>query len=403
METTQSSKLIPAPKHGNLITILSIDGGGIRGMIPGVLLDYLESQLQELDGKDARLADYFDVVTGTSTGGLITAMLTAPNEHNRPLYAANQIVPFYHEHAPKIFPQAKGIIGSALNSIQSLLSPKYDGKYLHQLVRKLLAGKRLHDTLTNVVIPTFDIKKLQPILFSSYLAQRFKALDAPLPDICISTSAAPTYLPAHYFTNKNEQGKDDEFNLIDGGVCANNPSLVAITEITKQMLRENSDFNANESGKDFRFLVISLGTGSNKTEQKYDAKTAATWGPAGWVLSNGSTPITDIFMEASSDMVEYHSSVFFEAFRSKHHFLRIEDETLKGDLASVDIATPKNLKNLENLGKALLKKHVTCMNLGTGLHEPIPNGGTNADSLKRFAKILSDEKKLREVNVKAAA
>ena len=63
--------------------------------------------MQKLDGENARLADYFDVIAGTSTGGLVTAMLTAPNENKRPLFAASQIVDFYLEHCPKIFPQIK--------------------------------------------------------------------------------------------------------------------------------------------------------------------------------------------------------------------------------------------------------------------------------------------------------
>ena len=94
-----------SPVDGRIITILSIDGGGIRGIIPAKMLEFLESELQKLDGEDARIADYFDVIAGTSTGGLVTAMLTAPDANNRPIYAAKDIVPFYVQHGPKIFPK----------------------------------------------------------------------------------------------------------------------------------------------------------------------------------------------------------------------------------------------------------------------------------------------------------
>lgn len=66
---------------------------------------------QRLDGKDARIADYFDVIAGTSTGGLITGMLTAPDANNRPLFAAKNIAPYYVENGPKIFPKGYGFLG----------------------------------------------------------------------------------------------------------------------------------------------------------------------------------------------------------------------------------------------------------------------------------------------------
>ena len=137
MDEGPKSPLQP-PTYGNLITILSIDGGGIRGIIPGTILGFLESELQvgninlelvyisyigyvlqvltqnclamvqKLDGKDARISDYFDVIAGTSTGGLVTAMLTAPDEKTgRPLFSAKDIKDFYLENCPKIFPQGR--------------------------------------------------------------------------------------------------------------------------------------------------------------------------------------------------------------------------------------------------------------------------------------------------------
>ncbi|MFS7918613.1 putative patatin-like phospholipase domain, Acyl transferase/acyl hydrolase/lysophospholipase [Helianthus anomalus] len=103
MERTNST--VQPPAYGDLITVLSIDGGGVRGLIPAVILEFLEAKLQEIDGKDARIADYFDIIAGTSTGGLITAMLTAPNDKRRPLFSAQDIKEFYLKTCPKIFPQ----------------------------------------------------------------------------------------------------------------------------------------------------------------------------------------------------------------------------------------------------------------------------------------------------------
>ncbi|KAE9448952.1 hypothetical protein C3L33_19150, partial [Rhododendron williamsianum] len=94
-----------APRRGNMVTVLSIDGGGVRGIIPGTILAYLESKLQELDGPNTRIADYFDIIAGASTGGLVSTMLATPNKDNRPLYAARDINNFYLKQSPSIFPQ----------------------------------------------------------------------------------------------------------------------------------------------------------------------------------------------------------------------------------------------------------------------------------------------------------
>ncbi|KFK40701.1 hypothetical protein AALP_AA2G030000 [Arabis alpina] len=377
MEDDGSNNKNNPPSYGKLITILSLDGGGIRGIIAGVVLAYLENQLQELDGKDVRLADYFDVIAGTSTGGLITAMLTTPDLTGRPKFAAKDIVPFYLKHSPKIFPQLTG-------------------EYLGKLLSNLLGETKLHQTLTNVVIPTFDIKKLQPTIFSSYQSLVDPSLDVKLSDICVATSAAPIFFPPHFFSNKDSRGKTSEFHLVDGGIAANNPTLVAMTAVTRQILKSNPDMGKLKPLGYDKFLVISVGMGSAKKEKKYSAEKAAKWGIVSWLYDHGSNPILDITLESSSDMVHYHSSVLFAALQSEDKYLRIDVDTLEGDASSLDLATTPNLENLIKIGKKMLKKKVRKMNIDCGVYEPISKKLTNKKELKRFAKILSDEKKLRK-------
>ncbi|KOM33740.1 hypothetical protein LR48_Vigan01g329600 [Vigna angularis] len=395
MEATQTPS---KSDDGHLITVLSIDGGGIRGIIPGVLLGFLESELQKLDGADVRLADYFDVIAGTSTGGLVTAMLTTPNENNRPLYAAKDIKKFYLQNSPKIFPQNSpwNIFSTAMKFGRTLTGPQYDGKYLHKLIREELGDKKLENTLTNVVIPAFDIKNLQPTIFSSFQVKKRPDLNGLLSDICISTSAAPTYLPAHSFETTTPDGPS-KFDLIDGGVAANNPALVAIAEVSNKIHSEGSFENMNVKPMQYsKFLVISLGTGSQKQDMKYSAAEASSWGALSWVSNGSGTPIIDVFTEASSDMVDFHIYSVFQARNAEENYLRIQDDTLTGDLSSVDIATEKNLNGLVQVAEALLKKTVSKINLRTGVHENVDSNETNADALKRFAERLSKQRRFRK-------
>ncbi|XP_076914239.1 patatin-like protein 2 isoform X1 [Bidens hawaiensis] len=388
----RTNSIVQPPAFGNLITVLSIDGGGIRGLIPAIILEFLENELQKLDGEDARIADYFDIIAGTSTGGLITAMLTAPDENRRPLFAAKDIRDFYHTNCPKIFPQD---CNTVTKIVKNMYGPLYDGKCLQDSIRERLKETKLGDTLTNVAIPTFDINKLQPIIFSSYEVDGKPYMNAKLSDICITTSAAPTYLPPHYFKTEHKE-ESHEFNLVDGGVAANNPTLIAMGEISKQLIRKNHDFPLPQSLEYRRYLVISIGTGECKIEGKYTANEASKWGFLGWWFNNGSSPLLDIFTQASTDMVDFHLSVVFKALNVETNYLRIQEDSLDRTLSPLDRATKENLDFLVEAGIGLLDKKVSRANLEDGKFIPYRNE-TNREALIKFAKKLSDEKILREL------
>ncbi|XP_044437256.1 patatin-like protein 2 [Triticum aestivum] len=360
----------PPPAYGSIVTVLSIDGGGVRGIIPGTILAFLEEKLQEFDGPDARISDYFDVMAGTSTGGLVTAMLTAPNADGRPLFAAKDINDFYMEHCPNIFPPvSKGPFGL----FKSMTGPKYDGDHLRSVVKELLGDTRVDQTLSNIVIPTFD------------QAMKDVSKNALLSDVCIGTSAAPTYLPGHHFETKDEDGKPRAFNLIDGGVASNNPTLLAMTDVSKQILMGNPDFFPIKPADYGKFMILSLGTGAAKIEEKFDIAQCSKWGVLGWLYNRGST-----------DLVDIHASVLFQALHCEKRYLRIHDDGLNGETAFVDVSTSENLNRLVDIGKSLLKRQVCKVNVETGKNEPdSKNRGTNEEELIYFARMLSEERKAR--------
>ncbi|XP_057827323.2 patatin-like protein 2 [Cryptomeria japonica] len=324
---------------GDTITILSIDGGGVRGIIPATILQCLEEKLQKLDGPDVRIADYFDVIAGTSTGGLVTAMLTAPNKENKPPYTAKEIQNFYLDESEKIFPSANR--GKLHSAYTFLFGPKYDGLYLQDLVKRIVGDIHLDKLLTNVVIPTYDTVFLQPTIFSTFEAKRDASKNAMLSDVCMGTTAAPTYFRPHYFkikyssskSRENPSGKPIEitrkFNLIDGGVTANNP--------------------------------------------------------------------------ASLDMVDIYASLIFQSFKTGKNFepgrnyIRIQDDSLEGDAASTDESSKENLHKLIEIANGVLKRNVGRVNLETGAFEPAPGKAnvSNREDLESFAKRLSDERKSR--------
>ncbi|TVU49872.1 hypothetical protein EJB05_01211, partial [Eragrostis curvula] len=455
----------PAPKSREKLTrVLTIDGGGIRGLIPGTILEFLERELQKQDDRsDARLADYFDYIVGTSTGGLITAMLAAPGKDGRPIFAASDINPFYREHGPRMFHRKWGPMASR---ISKTWGPMYDGKYLRDQICKELGDtmvsaptsssqrstsrnfSRSSSPRMTYVWCCFTQQLMNLFKLQSNIVMVLQAKDKPvknalLSDVCIGTSAAPTYFPAHCFWTKENNGDWHEYNLIDGGVVANNPvhlaschdfvpshmntihaihrisyndaetlartllqTMVAMTMITEKILSDEKKYgyllNAPEE-EGGQFLVLSIGTGSSSDVVRYTADKCSKWGVFGWLSNRGTArPIVDIFMDASSDLVDIHVDVKFKLFRSHHNYLRIQDKLPRGVSSQVDDASPENMRSLIGVGKAMLAKPVTTVNVETGDYEVVHGDGSNADALVRMAKQLSEERKVRQDEEKKA-
>ena len=101
-------------------------------------------------------------------------------------------------------------------------------------------------------------------------------------------------------------------------------ALVAVSEVSREIFKQNPNFFPIKPTDYGRFLVISLGTGAAKVEEKYSATSAAKWGVLGWLVNGGSSPLIDSFTHSSGDMVDFHLSVTFQALNSEQNYLRIQ-------------------------------------------------------------------------------
>ncbi|KAI5061221.1 hypothetical protein GOP47_0023726 [Adiantum capillus-veneris] len=384
-------------EKGGRITILSIDGGGVRGIIPATQLQCLEKQLQELDGMDARIADYFDVIAGTSTGGLIATLLTTPNGEGRPRFDTEEIISLYMSLSKEVFPPKKaGFFSSAKQLMTMLHGPKYSAKGLESLLLETLKDVKLSNTTTELLIPTFDINLMQPIFFSTSEAKQDKLKNPFLRDVCRGTSAAPTFLPPYFFQTHDQECQNfRDYNLVDGALAENNPAFLSIIHILKENFKGNQKFCKRIKDKDYKsLLVLSLGTGS--VSKSYSATDASHWGVLKWVYKEGQVPIVDMCFDGSADMVDFNLHVLFQTLECGDNYLRIQAPNLSSKNSAVDDARDENLENLLQIGNTLLDEQVTTVDVATGKYIPQLNKGSNRDALARFARELVMESRARK-------
>ena len=196
---------LPTPRR----RILSIDGGGIKGSFPAAFLAAIE---ESLDGKS--VAEYFDLIVGTSTGGIIALGLGLG-------YSATQITQFYREHGPMIFPRETWTQVKLLP--RQLISSKYTHEQLRNAVEHLLGTKKLGDSTRRLMIPCFNVEAGEIYVFKTRHHDGLERDNVvPAVDVALAAASAPTFYPAYRL--------NDEIPLVDGAVWANNPVAIAVVE-----------------------------------------------------------------------------------------------------------------------------------------------------------------------------
>lgn len=184
--------------------ILTIDGGGIKGVFAAAFLADIEESLGE------PIVDYFDLIAGTSTGGIIALGLGLG-------FSAREILTFYENHGPEIFK------GQGLRKFRKLYAPKYSKDPLEVALLQIFGRRLLGESQTRLLVPSLNFESGEVHIFKTAHHERFvRDYKERVVAIAMATAAAPTFFPVHRL--------DSGVSLIDGGMWANNPMGAAAVE-----------------------------------------------------------------------------------------------------------------------------------------------------------------------------
>lgn len=291
------------------IKVLAIDGGGIRGIVPAVIL----SEIQKRLGTD--LYNVFDLIAGTSTGGIIALGIGTACKDGRP-YSPDELLQLYVESGPSIFNK------NLLTTEKELIRPKYSPDGLEAALEKFFGDVEFKTALTPLLISSYDLQGQLPFFFKSQKITAHPNYNWPIVSIARATSAAPTFFPPFPLVRG-----DENYALVDGGVYVNNPSMAAYAEARSLY------------GNEAQFVVVSAGTGNRQDQIAYS--TAKDWGLLGWAKE-----IVPVFMDSVSEAVDYELRAMPEC---TYHRLQVKN--LSPASNDMDDVTPQNLANLQTVAR----------------------------------------------------
>lgn len=327
------------------VRILSLDGGGIRGIITCVILKYIEERLQRLS-KDpkVKIGDYFDFIAGSSTGGLIAALLLFPGDNGKAKFSVEEALNLYAKKGKDIFNVS--FFEHLLNPF-GLFKEKISERNLEKQLNTVFGSLKLSEFIKPCLITSYDISARKAKFFTSHDAQE-AVENFYVKDLCRATSAAPTYFePARIKSNYGQ-----EFTLIDGGVYANNPALCAYAEARKIKFSETcSDIEKPDLPTISDMLIISIGTGT--VQKSYAFEDFDNAGKLKWV-----TPLIDILLSSNVETVDYHLQKMYETLddknRKNYHRLM---PSLKKASPEMDDTSEENVFKLIQAGLAYIDEN----------------------------------------------
>ncbi|KAL4291156.1 hypothetical protein GQ457_14G022810 [Hibiscus cannabinus] len=330
------------------ICILSIDSGGMRGILSGKALAYLEHALKSKSGNpNARIADFFDVASGSGVGGIFTAMLFATRDGSRPIFTAEETWRFLAENGKRMYRSGNGTNGGILKKILKNGSTGSGSTGLEKVVKEAFTAEgrslTLKDTLKPVLIPCYDLSSTAPFLFSRADALETDSFDFLLSDVCRATSAEPGL-----FEPVMMQSIDGQTSCVavDGGLAMSNPTAAAITHV----LHNKQEFPFVRGVEDL--LVLSLGTGS-LLEISYEYEKVKNWKVKDWAK-----PMARISGDGSADSVDQAVAMAFGQCRSSNYVrIQANGSSLGRCGANVDTdPSPGNVKMLTAIAEEMLKQ-----------------------------------------------
>ena len=305
--------------------VLAIDGGGIRGIIPATILSKIEELTQ------APAATLFDLIAGTSTGGILALGLVKPSaeDSERPQYAASDLAELYEKEGHRIFGRS---LWHRTIALSNLLDEKYEAGGLESVLKEYFGEVPLSQAVTETLVTSYELQTREPWFFARHKARKDPAYDFPMRFVARATSAAPTYFEPEELTTQDPHG-----GLVDGGVYANNPAMCAYVEM-------------KELHPEAELLVVSLGTGQHTRPIPYDD--AKNWGLALWAK-----PILDVVFDGVSDTVDHQMGILCNPGENgERRYYRFQTELDIGS-DSMDNTTATNIAALKQKAEQMIDQN----------------------------------------------